>query len=305
VPRFFFCDAKGPLTEIDRHSKYVFAAVAGQQILGALTFPISKLGLEWIEPYTFAFFRFTISAIVLLIIARSRTYDTPIERADRLKIVGIGVLIVLLNQTTYLVGQSLTAAGHAALLFATTPLWIYVLARIHLKEAVTVRRSFGIAVAILGVAVVMSQGAVGFGANYLIGDIIVFVSVLAWAYYTILGKPLVRKYGAIRVTAYALASGSVCYLPFGIYRASIFDYGSVPVHMWWTVIYIALGTSVGSYLLWYTALKYWDASRIAVWHNVQPIIAATIAHVFLNEPLGAAFLVGGVIVLGGVLLAEV
>jgi drug/metabolite transporter (DMT)-like permease len=299
------CHVKGPLTEHDRHSKYVFAAVAGQQVLGALTFPISKLGLDWIEPYTFAFFRFTISAIVLLIIARSRTYDIPIERADRWKIVGIGVLIIMLNQVTFLVGQSLTAAGHAALLFATTPLWIYVLARIHLKESVSLRRATGIVIAMSGVVVVMSYGGVKFGANYLIGDIIVFVSVLAWAYWTILGKPLVRKYGAIRVTAYALASGSLCYLPFGIYRASIFDYSSVPLHMWWTVAYIALGTSVGSYLLWYTALKYWDASRIAVWHNVQPIIAATVAHVFLNEPLGAAFLVGGVVVLGGVLLAEV
>ena len=53
---------------------------------------------------------------------------------------------------------------------------------------------------------------------------IILVSVLAWGYYTVLGKKLVQKYGALRMTAYALAIGSAMYLPFGGWFALQYDY---------------------------------------------------------------------------------
>ncbi len=282
----------------------ILAAIIGQQVFGALTFPIAKFGLETIEPYTFAFYRFLISSTVLLSIVLLKGGGKPIARGDILKIAGLGVMIILGNQTTFLLGQSMTAAGHSALLFATTPVWIYILARIHLKEKLTWRRTVGIVIAVGGVIVIMSEGAVGFGPEYLIGDLIVFEAVIAWAYYSILGKSLVQKYGALRVTAYALAAGSLVYSPFGIYRAVVFDYAAVPLEAWWSVAYVAIGTSVFSYVLWYWVLKYMEASRVAVYHNLQPVVASGVAYFFLGEPLGVAFVIGGLIVLGGVIVTE-
>ena len=67
---------------------------------------------------------------------------------------------------------------------------------------------------------------------------------------------------------------------------------------------MAIGTSVIAYGLWYWALKYMDVSRMAVFHNIQPVVATIVAFFWLGEPLGIEFIVGGVIVLGGVILAE-
>ena len=117
-------------------------------------------------------------------------------------------------------------------------------------------------------------------------------------------KPLVEKYGALRVTAYALASGSALYFPFGLYRAIIFDYAAVPIVTWLSVVYVALGVSVAVYVLWYWVLGRRDASRVAVYHNIQPVIAAAVAYVFLGEPIGWSFVIGGVIVLAGVVITE-
>jgi len=50
-----------------------------QQIFGALTFPVARAGLAHIEPYTFAFYRFVLAAIVLLVMVRLRRYAVPIE----------------------------------------------------------------------------------------------------------------------------------------------------------------------------------------------------------------------------------
>jgi drug/metabolite transporter (DMT)-like permease len=298
-----------PSAEESSDGKYgsflLISVLLVQQVLGGLTFPISKYGLEQIEPFTFAFFRFIISAAVLVAIVRFRTYKLKIEPSDRWRIVGLGVLIIPFNQVMYLYGQKLTAAGHGALLFATSPLWVFLAALVHLHEKLIWRRALGIVIGIVGVTTIMWAGAKNFGSDYLLGDIIILIAVLAWVYYTILGKPLARKYGALRVTAYALGSGTLLYLPFGLYAASTFDYSNATIGGWLSVLYLAIGTSVLAYVMWYWVLKYMEASRIAVFHNLQPVLAAGLAHVMIGEELTTAFVLGSLVALAGVIIAEV
>ncbi len=284
-------------------AKMVVAMVA-LQLVASFCYPIAKEGLAIIEPFTFAFYRFLLSSAFLLTLVKLKRYETKIERADWKKIILLGFLIIPLNQTLFLLGQSMTGAGHGAFIFSTTPVWIFVLAIIHLGEKGGVRRTIGFTVATLGVLTIMFSGAVEIGIDYLIGDLIILVSVGAWGYYTIIGKKLVSKYGALRLTAYALATGSVMYFPFGLYRAIIFDYSETTLVAWGSVVYMALGLSGFVYILWYWLLKYLDASRIAVYHNAQPVIATLIAWSVLGEEVGVSFLIGGAAVIGGVLITE-
>jgi len=274
------------------------------QTIAGLCYPVAKYGLEMIDPFTFAFYRFVLSSVVLLSITRLIRRDPPIERKDWRKIALLGLLIIPFNQTLFLVGQSLTGAGHGAFLFATTPVWIFILALIHLKEKATWRRVVGIVTATAGVGVIMFSGAIDFGTEYLAGDIIILISVVAWAYYTVLGKKLVEKYGAIRITAYSLAIGSTVYLPFGLIFAVQYDYSQATLAAWGSVAYMAIGLSVVVYVLWYWFLKQFDASRIAVYHNMQPVIASAGAYFFLGEPLTTVFVIGGLAVLAGVIITE-
>ena len=272
--------------------------------MASFAYPVAKYGLAEIEPFTFAFYRFILASAVLLILVSLKKYDLPIERRDYPRILLLGVLIIPLNQTLFLLGQSLTAAGHGAFIFATTPMFIFVLALIHLGEKYSHRRLIGVIAALAGVATIMLSGGIEVRRQYLIGDLIILVSVVAWAYYTIIGKPLVRKYGALRLTAYALASGSALYFPFGIYQAMRFDYSGVTLAAWGSVAYMAIGLSFVVYVLWYWVLKYMEASRIAIFHNVQPVIATVVAALWLGEHLTGTFVIGGLVVLAGVLIAE-
>jgi drug/metabolite transporter (DMT)-like permease len=274
------------------------------QLAGSFVYPVARYGLSIIEPYTFAFYRFVISALFLLILVRFKQYPIPIAKKDYFRIMLLGFLIIPFNQTMFLVGQSMTAAGHGAFLFSTTPVFVFVLAIFHLKEKVHWRRAVGTAVALAGICVIMLSGAVHVGTHYLVGDLIILVAVVAWAYYIILGKPLVRKYGALRVTAYALASGTALYVPFGLYKALQYDYSQATPMAWASVLYLALVLSVVVYVLYYWLLKYMDASRLAVYHNTQPVVATIAAWMFLGEGITLTFLIGGAIVLAGVLTSE-
>jgi drug/metabolite transporter (DMT)-like permease len=278
--------------------------VAVLQTVAGVCYPIAKYGLGIIEPFTFAFYRYLLSSGVLLAIVYSRARVPKVEKADWWKMVVLGFAVIPVNQTTFLVGQSLTGAGHGALLFSTAPVWIFLIAAIHLKERVSWRRLVGLLAAIGGVTTIMWSGLADFGMDYLLGDLILLVAVVSWAYYAVLGKPLVTKYGALRTTAYALAFGSAMYLPFGAWFAWKYDYSQATLGAWGSVIYMAIGLSVIVYVLWYWLLKYLDASQLGVYHNIQPILAATVAYLFLGETLSSTFLFGGTIVILGVLIAE-
>jgi drug/metabolite transporter (DMT)-like permease len=279
-------------------------AVLAQQTLGALCFPVGRYGLQIIEPFTFAFYRFLLAAAVLLTLVRFQNPSPPIERADYKRIFGLGLLIILGNQVTYLFAQSLTAAGHGAVLFATTPIWVVAMAVLYLGEKLTWKRGIGGIVALAGSFIIITAGSLRLGLQYLTGDLIMLFSVWAWAAYAVLGKPFAEKYGALRITAYALASGALVYTPFGLYRAMTFDYSQATLGAWGSIVYFAIGSSVGSYVIFYWLLKHMPASRVAMFSNIQPVIATTIAYLFLGERLGAPFFIGGAIVLAGVFLTE-
>ena len=287
-----------------KHKAFLVSLAVLQQTLGALTFPIAKYGLGMIEPFTFAFYRFVLSALVLLGIVQFKAKGPAIEKKDYLKILTLGILIIPFNQTAYLFGQTMTGAGHGALLFSTVPIWLFLGGMLYLKEKFVPGRALGVTLGLVGVIIIMASGAIRLGTEYLVGDLIILVAVWAWAAFTIIGRPLVLKYGALRVTAYALASGSALYFPFGLYRAIVFDYHVPTFGAWLTVIYAALGVSVTAYVLWNWLLKHMEATRIAVFHNLQPVVAAGTAAIFLGEPIGWPFILGGIIVLTGVLITE-
>jgi len=275
-----------------------------QQFIASFAYPISKLGLNQIEPYSYAFFRFTIASIVFAMILIFKKNHQRILAADRLKMFIIGLILIPGNQLLFLIGQSKTTASHASLLFATTPIFIYVLAIIALGEKFLIRRTVGILVAVAGVYLIISGGKIQFGIQNLVGDLLVLIAAFAWAVGAIMGKPLAQKYGAFRVTGLSLTYGSLVYLPFGLYSVINSDYRGVSWSGWFSVFYMAIAISIVAYVLWYWILKYMEASRAAVIQNIQPIFATSVAALMLSEPISRNLIFGGIIVIAGVLLTE-
>lgn len=286
----------------DHKSKFIYPLIILGQLIAGGTFPIAKIALESFDPFTLAFTRFLIASIVMLVFAKSTGRLHPIERADWGKLFLIGLLAVPLNQLLFLYGLKYTTAGRSALYYGATPVFVFLMALWYLKERATVQKIVGILISFVGVAIILRAGR--FDADILLGDILVILAVIAWAAYTILGKPLIRKYGALTVTAWALTVGTLQYLPFGAYFAARFDYTSVSVSGWLSLLYIAVLTSVIAYTIWYWALGRMEASKLAIFQNLQPIIAAALAVLLVGESLGVDFYVGGILVVAGVFLTQ-
>lgn len=271
------------------------------------TFPIARVILVQTDPLVVAFFRYCISAAILCLIAwriSKNPRAVKITPRDKRIIIFLGFIIVFLNQTLFLVGQRLTTAAHGGLLFSITPIFVYLMAMRHLGEVWLPKKGFGIALAVIGSFLIIFENGLSFDSNIVIGDITILLAVVAWAYYTVYGKPLVERYGAFRLTAYTVGAGAVMYLPIGLFFLARTDLSHITPAGWWSLLYISIVTSVIGYSIWYWLIKHMEASRAAVLTNIQPIIAGVLGFYILGETIDWQFVVGGIIILAGVYLTQ-
>ncbi|HAL55281.1 MAG TPA: hypothetical protein DCP63_02085, partial [Bacteroidetes bacterium] len=135
-----------------------------------------------------------------------------------------------------------------------TPTFILLLSHFMLKETITAKKAFGIALAFAGITMVIFERGVDFSSEYTYGNIMVLVAVVAWAFFTILGKEMILKYGALQTTTAMMLAGTALFFPVGLYFSFDFPFSLLRAAHWSGVLYLGFGTSVLGYLLWYYAL---------------------------------------------------
>lgn len=280
------------------------AALAATQAVISGTYLMAKLGLRELEPLSFGLYRFLIAAVVFTaLLAVKKQLRLP-QRRDRAAFLWLAFLVVPLNQGLFLYGMKFALAAHGALFYATTPIMVFALSCLFLGERPTLAKAGGIALGFAGVLLVLSDHLSTISRETLKGDILIIAAVATWAAYTILSKRMMDRYRPLYVTGASLTLGSLMFLPVGIYPAMAQDYSGVT----WTgaaaLLYLALLTSVLGYLVWNWGLSKLEASKVTVLSNLQPILAAALAWLFLGEAITPRFLAGAAAVAAGVLLTE-
>ncbi|MGB5107004.1 MAG: EamA family transporter [Candidatus Zixiibacteriota bacterium] len=283
-------------------AKLVYPLIIIGQLITGGTFPIAKIALSHFEPFTLAVTRFVIASVSMFAIVKFTGRLRKVDRSDWTRFVWLGLLSVPLNQLLFLYGLKFTTPGRSALFYGATPAFVFILAIWYLKERASFLKIAGIVISFLGVAIILRAGR--FDADTLFGDILVILAVIAWAGYTIFGKPLILKYGPMTTTAYALLVGTALYLPFGLIYAAKFDYSAVPAAGWLSLLYIAIITSVIAYSIWFWALGRMEASKLSIFQNLQPIIAAILSFIFFGETFGWDFYIGGAMIIAGVVVTQ-
>jgi drug/metabolite transporter (DMT)-like permease len=273
--------------------------------LSAGTYIAGKRALAELSPADVALSRFALAAAVHAVVLRR--LRARFERRDLVALAGLGVLAVAVNQAFFLGGLALSTPGHAALLYAMTPLFVFLVEWARGRERATGPKLAGIAVAFAGTVVVLAgRGVLGVAGarDVLLGDVLLLFAVMSWALYAVGGKAYAARYGGLATGSVTLVLGTLLCAPMGIALA---DGGRLAALSGWgaaSLAYLAVVTSVLAWLIYYWALGRAEASRVAIWSNLQPVLTALIAWAVYGEALTAPFVAGGAMVVAGVLLAE-
>jgi drug/metabolite transporter (DMT)-like permease len=274
--------------------------------ISAGTYLAAKRALAELSPFEVALARFVLAGAVYVALLLAR--PPRVSRRDLAGLAALGFVAIPLNQGLFLGGLSLTTPGHAALLYATTPVFVFLLGAWRGEEPATPRKLAGIGVAFAGVAVVLASRGQLSGAGDaragVVGDLLVLLAVIAWAVYVVFGKAYVGRYGVVTTTGLTVVIGTLLYLPIGLATSREASFRALSPAGWASVAYLVVLTSVVAYLVYYWSLKRAEASRVAIWSNTQPVLTALLAWAIHGDPLTGAFVAGGALVIGGVALTQ-
>lgn len=273
-------------------------------LIASGTFLVAKRTLLEIPPVPLTLFRFVLAVAALWPITRALRPGVRIARGDRVRLLLLGILAAPLNQGLFLYGMQWASASHAALLYALTPAFVTLFLALGGAARPGHATIGGIALAFAGVLTLLLQRGLRFDTAALRGDLLVFAAVVAWGLYLALARGMIRRYGPLVVTSEALLMGTLAFIPFGLLGLRGFDPASVSLQAWSGLVYLALLTSAVNYVLLFWGLEYLKPSTVALLTNLQPVVTAAMAWLFLGELLPGGFVLSTAMVLAGVWLTQ-
>jgi drug/metabolite transporter (DMT)-like permease len=285
-------------------NRRVILALALNQILSTGTHLIAKATVGAIGPLSTALLRFVGASVALLLFQFLRPGRERVARKDIPKLLWLGFLVIPVNQGFFLFGLAQSTASHAALLYALTPLMVFLLARRFLHEGNTGAKLAGILAAFAGVALILADRGLAREMAVMRGDLLMLVAVFSWALYTIGSKDLLKRYDPMTLTTWVLVAGTAMSLPAALIPGAIPPLGTITPSVWGGIAYLAVGTSVIAYPLWLYALRHLEASKVAITTNAQPVMTSILSWFIFGDRFGPAFFVGAALILFGVTWVE-
>ncbi len=277
-------------------------------VIWGATFVATKIALTEVSPATIIWIRFGIGVLILgaTVLAR-RQFAVP-AAGDLGMLALLGFVGVTFHQWLQATGLQTTRATNTAWIVATIPVFTALLGWLFLKEKMGWFRVGGIAVAALGVLLIVSNGNLGslftggFGA---IGDLLILISALNWAVYTILSRRELARHPAARMMFYVMLFGWLftCIWIFTI-GPGLDEIPTLTSKGWMAILVLGIFGSGFAYIAWYDALQEIPASQLGVFINIEPLITIVLAAMMINEPITAVSLLGGAIIILGVWLVN-
>lgn len=280
-----------------------------QQFIASTTHLVAKDITAELEPVTVVLFRgiFTCIAFGIWMFIR-RTSLRKIDRADIGLIALLGLVNMPINQLLFIWGVDYTTAPNASLAYALTPVFVVLLLAIWKRTSPGWRKMSGVALAVLGAAIVLIDRGATVSSEQTLGNVMVLAASISWAAYTVIGRSLIVKYGPVQTTALSFFAGLILYVPV---------WALVPVHdpmtvlvssgwleHWSQLFYLGVITSGVGYGLWYYALSRMDASRVAVFNNLQPVLTSVLSFFIFGTVPTLMFVVGGGLAIAGVIVTQ-
>ena len=276
-------------------------------IVWGASFIATKIGVQQVSPITVVWLRFGMGLIILGIAVVARKEFTLPSKNEWGYFALLGFLGITWHQWLQSTGLVTAQASTTAWIVATTPIFMALLGWLILKEKTTWGQSTGIALAALGVLLVVSNGELKsifssrFGTP---GDYLIMISALNWAIFSALSRRGLKTHPAARMMFYVMAFGwlfsSIAFFAGGNWS----EIPNLTLNGWIGIIFLGVFCSGLAYIAWYDALQALPASQVGAFLYLEPLVAVVVASAILAEPITWVSLLGGAIILLGVYLVN-
>jgi drug/metabolite transporter (DMT)-like permease len=290
------------------HSALLYLLLSIMVFFWSGNYIVGKFALREFPPVLLSGLRVSLAGILMVPVYcwdRGRVGEKW-TRGDVPLLLGLGVCGVALNQMFFVLGLSRTSVAHSAIIIGTTPMLVLALAALRGQERITGRKAAGMAVALVGVALlkILETAPAGARGSTWTGDSFIFLAVLTFSLFTVYGKGATLRHSSITVNTFAYVGAALAMAPVTLWQAWRFSFAQATWVGWSGVVYMAAFPSVLCYLIYYYALSHMQPSRVSAFSYLQPPLVAVMGVVLLNEHVTLGLGVAAAVVLAGVGIAE-
>jgi drug/metabolite transporter (DMT)-like permease len=270
--------------------------------LGGSAAAITRYLVGNADPVTLAILRWGIGFACLLPIALLLKVRWP-PRPDWPAVAALGLCFFGLFFVLYNIAIGFTTAARASLALATLPLHTMVVGALLGIEPLTLRKSTGVGVAILGVIAALASGLSAAPPGAWRGELIMTGAVFCMAFYNVWSRPFIRRSSALGFLTVGMGAGAAALILVGALTGSVAVLSSLSTPQWIAGVYLGVGGGALAFILWVMALERATPTRVAATMTVNPLAAGLLAAELVGEPITPNLVLGLVAVFAGIWIA--
>lgn len=274
-------------------------AIVATVILWASAFVAIRAALASYSPSHLAVFRFAIASVVLGALIFRGGMSLP-SRGELPRIIAIGAIGITGYNLALNFGEQRVTAASASFIVNTVPIITALFALVAGLDKLSAKGWLGSLVSLAGVCLV-AIGEEG-GLTLSMGTALVLLAALCQSAFFVLQKPLLTKYGSVRVMSWAIWIGMLLLLPLG--RGLVDTIRTVPFEGTLSVVYLGVFPGALGYVTWAYALKHLPVARACTFLFAVPPTTMLIGWCWLGEIPGWLAISGGVLALSGVAIVN-
>jgi drug/metabolite transporter (DMT)-like permease len=283
----------------------IYPLISLAVIFWGMSYVWTTIVFKYYHPITTIFIRLVISSILLVAYTFLSGKAEKIRKKDRWLL----LLSALFNPFLYFLfenyGLKNSTPTISAVIIATIPVFVSIVAYFMLKENLSLINIIGIIVSFLGIGIMIVNP--DFSLNSPIAGVILLSGAVVMAViYTVLLKRLAHKYSALTILTYQNLIGVVYFLPLFLF----FDYKYFITvrpngELIYSLLCLAVFASTLAFIFYIMSVKKIGVSRTSVFSNLMPVVTAVFSAIFISEIFTATKITGMAIVIVGVMVAQV
>jgi len=266
-------------------------------LIYGITFTVAKDVMpQYIQPFGFILLR-VLGATLLFWMVSFFSPKEKIATSDFLRITAAAFFGVAFNMLTFFKGLSYTSPIMSSVLMVTSPILVLIFSAIIVKEKLQIKKVIGIVLGLSGAAILILYGKqMASMPHAMLGNFLVFINAVSYAFYLIIVKKLMDKYNAFTFVKWIYSIGFFMVLPFGWNEIQQVDWLTIPNDIYFKIGFVVIFSTFFTYLLNLLSMRQLSPTTVAVFIYLQPLFA-TIFAIGLGKDnldkvkIGSAFLV--------------
>jgi drug/metabolite transporter (DMT)-like permease len=278
------------------------AALLIAYVIFGLNTPITKIILTHGETSAMAltFYRFA-GATVLFWLVSLFVKREHINLRDIILLNIASLFAIFINQMSFIVGLSMTSPIDASVITTLVPIMTMIFAAFFLKEPITWKKVIGVLVGAFGALLLILNGnMMSHNTTSIEGNLLCMLSCLAFAIYLTAFKQLIMRHSVITSMKWMFLSATICSFPFCWHDISVIDYRTMPVDIYFRIIFVVVMATFVSYLLIPVGQKLMRPTIVSMYNYLQPLVSSFVAVIIGIDTFGWIKSIAAILIFWGV-----